>query len=131
MLALQKLARPLPSQVHGHKAIKLLFEKCPRGSSSFRTPTRKEFPRVQLSGHWEVSVAMVLLLLAADLGVLHMVLVCRHAVCKSYGVRRWPPRFQKKAWKVRECAPEMAVCAVVTVKPKVQWRLQELGDAGT
>lgn len=39
------------------------------------------------------------------------------------------PKFLKKVWEASQGTPERAVNKAVGMKPKVQWRLQEIGDA--
>jgi hypothetical protein len=72
--------------------------------------------------------AQLTLKLASDLGITHMILVCRHTKCKSNRAWRLPPRFQRKGWKARwykaesdslQVVPEWEVHEAVRVKSKL------------
>lgn len=57
--------------------------------------------------------------LVTDLGIVYALLSC--------GVRGRPPRFQKIAWEAQQEISEKAVRGDERMKPKVQWRAQEIG----
>jgi hypothetical protein len=74
--------------------------------------------------------AWLLLRFAADLGIILVMLVLQTCSMQELqGSQRLPPRFQKKAWKARQCATELRslpialereMCEAVWVKPKLQ-----------
>lgn len=74
--------------------------------------------------------------LATNIGIIYVVLVFQ--ACKMQELWKIPPGFQRKIREARhrvigsdslQEAPERAKCEAVTMKLKMQWRLQEVRGA--
>jgi hypothetical protein len=110
-----------------------LKKRAPQWHPAHRLPPREGFPKFSHPGTqrpvplWSRG-AQLTLKLASDLGITHMILVCRHTKCKSNRAWRLPPRFQRKGWKARwykaesdslQVVPEWEVHEAVRVKSKL------------